>query len=78
MLKKRRNDEREFTDFSDMEISDEARELMQVASTEFICFVTSDAIDNVNAMGRVAIKEQDIIESLENLGFANYIFVIDS
>lgn len=45
------------TDFSDMEVSDEAKELMQVASTEFICFVTSDAIDNVLSMGRVAIKE---------------------
>jgi histone H3/H4 len=61
-----------------MEVSDEARELMQVASTEFICFVTSDAIDNVLQMGRVSIKEQDVIESLENLGFSNYLFVIDS
>lgn len=47
MLKKRLKQESELTDYSDIEITDEARELMQVASTEFICFVTSDAIDNV-------------------------------
>ena len=57
------------TDFSYIEITDEARELMQVVATEFICFITSDAIDNVLTTGRVAIKEQDILESLENLGF---------
>ena len=61
-----------------MEISEEARELMQMSATEFICFVTSDAIDNVLSLGRVAIKEQDVIESLENLGFSNYLFVIDA
>ena len=47
MLRKRGRQELSMTDFSDMEIDPDALELMQVAATEFICFVTSDAIDCV-------------------------------
>ena len=47
LFKKRTREDMSLTDYTDMEITDEARELMQVAATEFICFVTSDAIENV-------------------------------
>lgn len=61
-----------------MDISDGALEFVQVAATEFICFVTSDAIENVKQGSRVAIKEQDVLESLENLGFEDYLQVIET
>lgn len=78
LLRKRKFSEVDLTDFSDMEICPEALELVQVAATEFISFITSDAIDNVMTGNRVAIKEQDVLESLESLGFEDYIQVIET
>ena len=54
-------------------ISNGARELVQVALTEFICFITSDIIEDVREQQRVAIKDQDILESMDKLGFDHYI-----
>ncbi len=68
----------EVTDFSDLVIEQDAVELMQVVCTEFICFVTSDAVESVREQGRVAIKEQDIMEALDNLGFDHYLFVLET
>lgn len=78
LLKKRTKQERFLTDFSDFEIDEAALELVQVAATEFICFITSDAIEGVKTSSRVAIKEQDVLESLENLGFEDYLSVIET
>ena len=60
------------------QIDVEARKLVQVAVTEFICFITSDMIDEITKQNRVAIKEQDILESLENMGFSHYLPVLDT
>ena len=60
------------------QIDVEARKLVQVAVTEFICFITSDMIDEITKQNRVAIKEQDIIESLENMGFSHYLPILDT
>ena len=78
LLRKRTKSEQLFADYSDMQVSEECLALVQVAATEFVCFVTSDAIESVQQAGRVAIKEQDVIESLENLGFTSYLRVLDS
>ena len=43
-----------------------------------MCFVTSDAIDTVNQNNRVAVKDHDVIESLERLGFGHYISVLEA
>ena len=52
--------------------------MVQVAATEFICLITSDAIEGVKSGNRVAIKQQDVMESLENFGFDEYVTVIES
>ena len=61
-----------------MKIDSEARSLVQVAVTEFICFITSDIIEEISKEGRVAIKEQDIIESLDKMGFSHYVSVMET
>ena len=52
--------------------------MVQVAVTEFICFITSDIIDEIQKERRVAIKEQDIIESLDKMGFSSYVPVLET
>ena len=59
-------------------IDPEARALVQVAVTEFICFITSDVIEEISKEKRVAIKEQDIIESLDKMGFEPYVSVLET
>ena len=39
------------------QIDVEARKLVQVGVTEFICFITSDMIEEITKQNRVAIKE---------------------
>ena len=46
--------------------------------TEFICFITSDIIEEISKERRVAIKEQDIIESLDKMGFEDYVPVLET
>ena len=41
---------------TDMKIQKEAIEMMQECVTEFICFVTSDMVQNVKDGKRVALK----------------------
>lgn len=52
--------------------------MVQVAATEFICFVTSDSIDSVLAEGRVAVREQDLMDSVERLGFGSYASIMET
>ena len=47
----------------------EVVELMQEMVTEFVCFVTSDMAEDVTRDHRVALKGQDLDESLNKLGF---------
>lgn len=63
---------------SQIKIDNGAVELIQVALTEFICFITSDIIEDVRDQQRVAIKDQDILESMKKLGFDNYIPTLDA
>ena len=63
---------------SQVKIEEEAVELVQVALTEFICFVTSDIIEDVHSQQRIAIKDQDIIESMKKLGFEHYVPTLDA
>ena len=46
--------------------------------TEFICFITGDIIEEISKEKRVAIKEQDIIESLDKMGFGHYVPVMEA
>ncbi len=52
--------------------------MMQVFVTEFICFITGDIIEEISKEKRVAIKEQDIIESLDKMGFGHYVPVMEA
>ena len=56
-------------DHANLKIDSNARALVQVAVTEFICFITSDIIEELSKEKRVAIKEQDIIESVDKMGY---------
>jgi len=51
---------------------------MQVAATEFICFFTSDTIEEVHEQQRVAIKDQDIVETMSKLGFDHYVPTLEA
>jgi hypothetical protein len=51
---------------------------MQVAATEFICFVTSDIIEEVHDQQRVAIKDQDLLESMNKLGFSHFVPTLET
>ena len=60
-----------------MTIDREAVELMQEMVTEFVCFVTSDMAEDVARDRRVALKGQDLVESLNKLGFPQIADVIE-
>ena len=52
-----------------MKIDKNVVEAVQDSLTEFIMFVTSNMAEEVAKEGRVALKGQDLIETLYNLGF---------
>ena len=54
-------------------IPKDVKELMQLLTTEFISFVTSDVIDDVGENSRMTIKGCDILNSLDKLGFSHYV-----
>ena len=62
---------------SQITIDREAVELMQELVTEFVCFVTSDMAEDVAKDRRVALKGQDLVESLNKLGFPQVADVIE-
>ena len=45
--------------------------------TEFVCFVTSDMIEEVSKERRVSLKGQDLIESLNKLGFPQIASILE-
>ena len=45
--------------------------------TEFVCFITSDMAEQVNRDRRVALKGQDLIESLHKLGFQSIASILE-
>lgn len=61
----------------DGRVDKQAVEIMQEYVTEFICFVTADMCEQVAREKRVALKGQDLVESLNNLGFAHYSDVLE-
>eukprot|EP01122_Echinamoeba_exundans_P006297 TRINITY_DN1739_c0_g1_i3.p1 TRINITY_DN1739_c0_g1~~TRINITY_DN1739_c0_g1_i3.p1 ORF type:complete len:128 (+),score=13.89 TRINITY_DN1739_c0_g1_i3:55-384(+) len=54
-------------------ISKEAKELVQECVSEFISFITSEASDKCIQGRRKTITGDDIISSMELLGFDNYV-----
>ena len=55
----------------------EVVELMQEMVTEFVCFVTADMAEEVTKDRRVALKGQDLVESLNKLGFAHIADIVE-
>ena len=55
----------------------EVVELMQEMVTEFVCFVTSDMAEDVTRDRRVALKGQDLVESLNKLGFSHIADIVE-
>ena len=45
---------------------------VQEIVTEFILFVTSEAVDRANEKGRGTIQAEDLLEALKTLGFDHY------
>lgn len=54
-------------------ISKEAKEIVQECVSEFICFITSEASDKCQHDKRKTINGNDLIWSLDSLGFENYV-----
>ena len=71
------DDEEEKSQSPSITIDREAVELMQELVTEFVCFVTSDMAEDVAKDRRVALKGQDLVESLNKLGFPHVADVIE-
>ena len=55
----------------------EVVELMQEMVTEFVCFVTSDMAEDVTRDRRVALKGQDLVESLNKLRFSHIADIVE-
>ncbi|KAL3848657.1 hypothetical protein ACJIZ3_010539 [Penstemon smallii] len=53
-------------------ISNDAKEAVQHCVTEFISFITSEAIQKCQHEGRRIIKPEDVISAMEELGFDDY------
>jgi histone H3/H4 len=56
----------------EVKLSKEAKETFQECVSEFIGFITSEACDKCNQEKRKTINGDDIIYSLNNLGFDHY------
>lgn len=54
-------------------ISEKAAETMQEIVTEFILFVTSEAVDLAKEKNRGTIQGEDFLQALKNLGFDHYL-----
>lgn len=57
-------------------ISKEAKEMMQLAVSEFIAFITSEAKDRCYQERRKTVTGEDLIIAMEGLGFENYALVL--
>uniref|UniRef100_A0A914Y454 Transcription factor CBF/NF-Y/archaeal histone domain-containing protein n=1 Tax=Panagrolaimus superbus TaxID=310955 RepID=A0A914Y454_9BILA len=54
-------------------LSKESKECIQECITEFFLFVTSEAAEKCNAEKRKTITGEDLLASMETLGFDNYL-----
>lgn len=57
-------------------ISKEAKETMQLAVSEFIAFVTSEAKDRCYQERRKTVTGEDLIVAMDSLGFENYALIL--
>jgi nuclear transcription Y subunit beta len=62
---------------SDTKISKEARECVQECVSEFIAFITCEACEITNAEKRKTINGEDILKSMADLNFEEYISNVD-
>ncbi|MFO0001617.1 MAG: nuclear transcription factor Y subunit beta, partial [bacterium] len=58
---------------SDTKISKEARECVQECVSEFIAFITCEACEITSAEKRKTINGDDVIKSMRELNFVEYI-----
>lgn len=57
-------------------LSKESKMCVQECVSEFISFITSDAVDKCQAEKRKTLNGEDILYSLHSLGFENYAEVL--
>lgn len=57
---------------STAKISKDAKECMQECVSEFVSFITSEAIEKCNAERRKTVNGEDVLYALTSLGFENY------
>ncbi|GLJ46190.1 hypothetical protein SUGI_0972900 [Cryptomeria japonica] len=58
-------------------VSKEAKQTVQKCASEFISFVTGEALDKCKADKRKTINGEDIIQAFNTLGFVNYEQVLE-
>lgn len=58
-------------------IENESKEAMQQCVSEFITFITAEVVDTCRKEKRVTIHAEDIIKALDDLGFENYVPILD-
>ena len=61
----------------DTKISKEARECVQECVSEFIAFITCESCELTTAEKRKTINGEDIIKSMENLNFVQYLEIVE-
>lgn len=54
-------------------IAKDARECIQECVSEFISFITSEAIDRSHSENRKTVNGDDILHAMQTLGFDNYV-----
>lgn len=57
-------------------VSKDAKECMQECVSEFISFLTSEAAERCNIEKRKTINGEDILYSMQSMGFDNYVNVL--
>ena len=61
----------------EMKISKEARECVQECVSEYIAFITWKACEIVKENRRSVIVGEDIVQSMNELLFSNYVPIVD-
>jgi len=56
----------------EVKVSKEAKEMLMECATEFICFTTLEATKIAAERKRKAVKEEDVLQAAQDLGFQRY------